>query len=262
VLTPWLLPLCAAALSCWPPHLPDARLVALSGRCDRWTFPPKWRRFSWRSGLGFGPVVLALILAGPAGAVAAALLTLACWQQWRDQRSAAAKILAAEGIADALSAMVAELRAGAHPMAAAESAAIDAAPEAAAAMRMVAASARLGPLGEDRGGTADRLAKAWSLVREHGLPMADVLDAVRRDVVTSVRFARQTRARMAGPRASSGVLALLPCVGVALGEAMGASPIHVLFSTPPGQVMLVTGCALIWAGMAWSAKVTEQAVLR
>jgi tight adherence protein B len=66
---------------------------------------------------------------------------------------------------------------------------------------------------------------------------------------------------MAGPRASATVLALLPCVGVALGEAMGAAPVNVLLSTPMGQLLLVVGCALVWAGMAWTAKLTEQAVL-
>jgi tight adherence protein B len=92
--------------------------------------------------------------------------------------------------------------------------------------------------------------------------MAEILDAVRRDVVAGVRFARQSHARMAGPRASAVILALLPAVGVVLGEAMGAGPLHVLFSTSAGQVLLVVGCGLIWAGMAWSAKLTAPAVPR
>jgi len=208
------------------------------------------------------PIVLVLVFAGWGAAVATILLAAACRREWRSRRVATAQLLAAEGIAEALRVMVAELRCGAHPVTAAESAVIDAAPEAAEAMRLIAAAARLdGDLGSGDG-VLGQLARAWSLVRRHGLPMAEILDAVRRDVVAGVRFARQSHARMAGPRASAVILALLPALGVVLGEAMGAGPLHVLFSTSAGQVLLVSGCGLIWAGMAWSAKLTAPAVPR
>jgi tight adherence protein B len=264
VLSPLPLSLCAAGLLSWPVRAASTRLTALCGHSRRRSFPAAWIRLARRFGFVVAPVVLVLIFAGPAAALATAMVTAAGRREWRSRRAADAKILAAQGFAEALSAMVAELRAGAHPVLAAESAAADAAPQAADAMRLIAASARLdGDLGEHSGDPVlGQLARAWSLVRKHGLPMADVLDAVRRDVIAGVRFARQTHARMAGPRASAVVLALLPTVGVALGEAMGARPLHVLVSTTPGQVLLVAGCALIWAGMAWSAKLTEQVMSR
>jgi len=262
VLSAMSLCLCAAGLLSWPSGAVRARLTALTGRCRGRALPSAWGRIARRLGLAAAPVVLALVFAGPAGALAVAMLTAACWRELRSRQAAKAKIVAAQGIAEALGAMVAELRAGAHPVAAAESAAIDAAPRAAGAMRLIAASARLdgdlGGYGEDP--VLGRLAVAWSLVRKHGLPMAEVLDAVRRDAVAGVRFARQSHARMAGPRASAVVLALLPGVGIALGEAMGAHPVHVLVSTVPGQLLFVVGSALVWAGMAWSAKLTERAV--
>lgn len=263
MLSPSLLSLCAVGLLSWPSRGIGARLAALTGAKRRRFLPTGWLRLARRFGLTVAPVVLALVFAGPAGAFAAAMLSAACRREWRARQAANAKVVAAQGFADALSAMVAELRAGAHPVAAAESAAADAAPHAADAMRLIAASARLdGHLGEhSEDAVLGRLAVAWGLVRKHGLPMADVLDAVRRDAAAGVRFARQAHARMAGPRASAVVLALLPGVGVALGEAMGARPVHVLVSTTPGQILLVMGCALLWAGMAWSAKLTEQVVL-
>ncbi|HEV2779022.1 MAG TPA: type II secretion system F family protein, partial [Actinophytocola sp.] len=107
-----------------------------------------------------------------------------------------------------------------------------------------------------------QLSRAWILVQRHGVPLADVLDAVRGDLEARVRFARQVLARMAGPRASATVLALLPVVGLALGEAMGARPLHVLTGTATGQLLLVVGVTLACAGVAWSARLTDRVVLR
>jgi tight adherence protein B len=168
--------------------------------------------------------------------------------------------------------MVAELRAGAHPATAAESAAVDARPSAAQAMRSIAAAARLDgdiehALAASRAATPTtatvltQLSRAWALAQRHGLPLADVLDAVRGDLETRVRFARQVIARMAGPRASATILALLPAIGLALGEAMGAHPLHILTTTPTGQLLLLTGITLACAGITWSARITNQVVL-
>jgi tight adherence protein B len=264
MVSPLQLSLCAGALLSWPSCAASARLAALAGPARSRSLPDAWVRPLRYLAFGAVPITLAAVFAGLGAAVAAVLLSAACWREWRSRQVARAKILAAEGIAEALRVMVADLRAGAHPVAAAESAAVDAAPEAAGALRLIAASARLdGDLaGSAESGVLGQLARAWSLVRRHGLPMAEVLDAVRRDVVAGVRFARQTHARMAGPRASAAILALLPSVGVGLGQAMGARPLHVLFSTSAGQVLLVAGSGLICAGMAWSSKLTAQAVVR
>ncbi len=104
-------------------------------------------------------------------------------------------------------------------------------------------------------------AHAWALAQQHGLPLADVLDAVVRDLDQRARFAGQVQARMAGPRASAAILAALPILGIGLGEAMGAHPLHVLSSTTLGQILLVAGVGLVCAGIQWSARLTHQAVL-
>ncbi|MQA09162.1 MAG: hypothetical protein GEU98_11570 [Pseudonocardiaceae bacterium] len=212
------------------------------------------------------------LLLGPGGAVAAGLAAGTGWWRWRARRALHSKLAAYDGLADALRALVLELRAGAHPADAAESVAVDAHPQAALPMRAIAGTARLGgDVGRALAGSAvtvpslsralGQLVRTWLLVQRHGLPLADVLDAVRRELDERVRFANQVRARMAGPRASALVLALLPAVGVLLGEAMGAGPLRVLAATPSGQVLLAVGVALICAGVAWSARLTEQAVL-
>ncbi|WIV60142.1 type II secretion system F family protein [Amycolatopsis nalaikhensis] len=81
--------------------------------------------------------------------------------------------------------------------------------------------------------------------------MADVLDAARRDAEAGLTFARRMRAKLAGPRASAAVLTALPVLCVLIGQAMGADPLAVLTKSTPGQLLLITGSALLWAGTAW-----------
>jgi len=73
----------------------------------------------------------------------------------------------------------------------------------------------------------DQLARAWRVSAKHGVALADVLDATRRDLDQRAAFARQVHARMAGPRASAAVLAGLPVFGVLLGELSGARPVRI-----------------------------------
>jgi tight adherence protein B len=222
--------------------------------------------------VAFGAAVPGCLLGGPGGGLAAALAAATTWRRLAARRTLRNTLAAVDGLAEALRSLVAELRAGAHPAAAAESAAIDAEPAAARAMRSIAAAARLDgdvdcALAASRAATPAtalvlaQLSQAWILVRRHGLPLADVLDAVHHDLDTRVRFARQVLARMAGPRASATILAVLPTVGVALGEGMGARPLHVLTATATGQLLLVVGTSLTCAGIAWSARLTNQVVL-
>jgi tight adherence protein B len=250
-----------AALCCLPAARPGSRLDALS--LERLDTPRRvnLRRPKQFAALAIGALLLLGLAVEPVCTIAVGLLACTAWRQRSERRRVAAQVSEAEDIAEALRIMTAELRAGAHPSAAAEAAAADVPPTTAEALRSVAASAGTG-FGAVKGSPAafGRLATAWALVGQHGLPMAEVLDAVRRDLDAAARFANRTRAGMAGPRASASILVLLPFVGVALGEAMGASPIRILATTSPGHVLLLAGCGLICVGMAWSARLTRQAV--
>jgi tight adherence protein B len=212
-----------------------------------------------------------LVAAGPGGAVAGTVVALTAWRRWRVRRAEREHIRVVGGLAAALGLLVAELRAGAHPADAAAGAAQDAQPLAASVLNRVAVTAKLGgdvaeALQRSTSGNASvssalgQLASAWTLAHRHGLPLAEVLDAVRRDLDQQVRFVGQVHARMAGPRASATVLAVLPALGVLLGEAIGASPLHVLAATAPGQWFLVVGVVAVCAGVQWSARLTGRAV--
>lgn len=262
----------SSALLCWPSAAPAARLRGLLGRSRR----VRWRRPAGRAAewAGVGACCLAAFwLLGPAGAAVGALLAVVGLRRLRERRVSRGGLEATREVADALEGLVAELRAGAHPAVAAEAVAAEAQPDgrAAAALRAIAAAARLGgdidvaladtaAAGQPGSDALQRVARAWTLAQRHGLPLADVLEAVRRDLDGGVRFAAQLQAKLAGPRASAAVLACLPVLGLLLGEAMGARPVGVLVSTGIGQFLLLIGGLLIAAGIAWSGRLTQRAV--
>jgi tight adherence protein B len=194
------------------------------------------------------PAALAGLLAGVGGAISVGVLTLAWHQEWQAHRRAGADLALAAHTATALRTMVAELRAGAHPVTAAEAAA-EVVPAVSADLRTLAAAARLD--GELPTSALPELAGAWTLGRRYGLPMADVLDAARRDAEAALAYARRMRAKLAGPRASAAVLTGLPVLCLVLGQAMGAAPLSVLTDGAPGQLLLIVGSVLLWAGTAW-----------
>ncbi|MEV5721941.1 type II secretion system protein [Amycolatopsis mediterranei] len=252
MITPWF-PLCVgAALACWPAA--PSRLQVMIEPPATVRVPQVWRAVRWLL-----PAALAGLLAGVGGAIAAGVLTLAWSQEWRAHRRATADLTMAGHTATALRTMVAELRSGAHPVTAAEAAA-DVVPAVAGDLRALATAARLDT--ELPAPALPRLAAAWTLAKRHGLPMADVLDAARRDAEAGLAFGRRMRAKLAGPRASAAVLTGLPVLCVLLGQAMGAAPLSVLTGSTPGEVLLVAGCVLLWAGTAWCRALSGRVRIR
>jgi tight adherence protein B len=264
----------AAAMLCWPTRPAAQRLRRLID-------PPPRGRPTWQSLTRCVPgppvliataALLTLLLVGTGVAIAVAVGGATARVLWRSHHRVTEQLSSAEAMADAVHGLVTELRSGAHPVVAAESAAKDAREPARAVLTAISATARLGgdlaaPL---RGFAAENpalapslrpLIHAWALAQRHGLPLAEVLDAVRGDVAGRVRFAHRVRARMAGPKASGTVLAALPLLGVALGEGMGAHPTQVLLTTPLGQTLLAAGTTLICAGLYWITHLTTKAVL-
>lgn len=108
----------------------------------------------------------------------------------------------------------------------------------------------------------DQLAAAWEVSERSGAALADVLDQVAHSVRAGCRERSELAALLAGPRATAGLLALLPLVGLALGGAMGAHPIHVLTTSPIGEVALAVGAGLDGAGVLWTARIVRAAERR
>jgi tight adherence protein B len=195
-----------------------------------------------------------------AGAIVVATATL----RRRRRQHASRRAVESVALQGALEVLVGELRVGAHPVAAFETAAVDASGAVASALRAVAARARLGAdvaggLRSVAAGSAlplhwERLAVCWQLAQAHGLAIATLMRAAQLDIVERERFSSRVNAGMAGARTTAAVLAGLPVLGIALGQAIGADPVGYLLRG--GGWLLVIGVGLAATGLLWSDRIT------
>lgn len=206
------------------------------------------------------------VLGGPLPALALAMVTTTGHRRWRARRNARARARDVDALASALEVLVAELRVGAHPAVACAVAAqeVDGAvrqvlAEAAARSRLggsAASGLHSGEPGLD--GELGRVAAAWRVADERGVALAELLEAVRGDIAGRNRFRRRTEAGLAGARATAAVLAALPLLGIALGQAVGAAPVALLLGSTPGGLLLVVGTTLVCTGLAWTGRITAK----
>ncbi|WP_174189664.1 type II secretion system F family protein [Nocardia barduliensis] len=214
-------------------------------------------------------VVIALVVYGTGPFLAAAVL--AGTVELRTRRAARDRRRNNERghLLDALEAVTAELRVGAHPSAAAEVAAREVRGESARTFAIAAARSRLGGSAAEGlrcpespfAAELSRVAGAWQVAEQHGLALAELLSAARTDLAGRIRFHGRTTAALAGARATAAVLACLPFLGIALGQLMGASPLHVLFVSPAGTVLLPLGAGLACAGLLWTDAITRKVLI-
>ena len=184
----------------------------------------------------------------------------------RRRRRAVERRRRAEGraMASALDVLIGELRVGAHPVRAFTVAAGEAPGVVGQALHRVAGRAHLGAevaaglLAAERDSAVPaywrRLAICWELAAQRGLAMSVLMRAAHQDIVERQRFADRIHAALAGARATAVILAGLPVLGVALGEAIGAQPIRFLLGGGLGGVLLIVGVALA----AWSDRIIER----
>ncbi|HEX3003800.1 MAG TPA: hypothetical protein VHO27_06295 [Angustibacter sp.] len=161
-----------------------------------------------------------------------------------------------EPLLQVLDMVAAQVWAGAAPVLAWQ-AALDvvAAPSAAATPDPAADLERWAARADARGGpvaaAAQAAAAAWRLAERTGAPLADLLDSVCATLRADQADRAAVEAALAGPRATSRLLLTLPVAGIAVGELVGAAPLHVLSSTPAGQACAVTGATLMVVGRLW-----------
>ena len=103
----------------------------------------------------------------------------------------------------------------------------------------------------------DRLSRGWSLSTRYGVPWASLIEAVSIDLADRVEVLAKRNAQVAGPKVSGYVLAVMPALGLLLGVGMGANPVPVLLTTGAGHLMLLVGCSLTCAGLAWTARIVR-----
>ncbi|MFJ9859606.1 type II secretion system F family protein [Streptomyces albogriseolus] len=103
------------------------------------------------------------------------------------------------------------------------------------------------------------LAACWRVAVDQGAGLADGLDRLEAALRAERDQRADLRAQLSGARTTAVMLAGLPVVGLALGAALGADPLHVLLHTPPGSVCLAAGGMLEGLGLWWALRIMRGA---
>lgn len=209
--------------------------------------------------------LIAVIALEPTVVLAAAILTGTLAVRGRGTARRRRRRAEATALRDGLDILAGELRAGAHPVAAFAAAGTEAGDDVGRRMLVVAARGRLGgDVGAGIQAVAavsaepqswERLAVCWRLAQSHGLAIATLIRAAQHDIVERERFRARVDAGLAGARTTATVLAGMPLLGIALGQAIGADPVLFLLSGGAGGALLVIGIALSCLGLCWSDRI-------
>ncbi|MCV2491757.1 pilus assembly protein TadB [Geodermatophilus sp. YIM 151500] len=200
---------------------------------------------------------LVALLAGVGAGLAAR-----AWAARSAREDAAARLAA---LTEALGVLAAELRSGRH-LEAAVATTVESCPDAglgaslARALRVPGVGGSAPDAGDPVAEALDRVSAAVLLSQRTGCSLSAVVGAVEDDLRARGRQLQELRSAVAGPRASAGLLAALPLLGLVMGTGIGADPWRVLTTTGTGQALLVLGVSLEWAGLAWSRRLVRGAV--
>jgi tight adherence protein B len=264
----WLL--LAVGLLCAPaPTASAVRLggLATSGRLA--VVPPAHRARRRRRVEPAGVAVIACVGAavtvawtcGVALAVAAGIVTVTGWTMIGSMMARRHDVLRRRSLLAGVRLLALELEAGSRPAAALTAAAGASTMHA----ESFAAAARVAHAGGDVGealATGPNLAalgRAWHVAAVAGVPLANVLGRVATDLAADDDQRRHVASALAGPRSSAALLAGLPVLGIALGAAMGARPLAVLFGTPAGRLLCCVGVLLDATGVLWTHRLMRRA---
>jgi tight adherence protein B len=214
--------------------------------------------------VSFGACVAAAVAIGTVGGLAVAVAVLVALTTGvllaRSAGRRRRRDHATEQLLSAVSVMAAELEAGASP-ATAVLAGAEVSPGHGGALRALAGRIEAGAEPNAAALDADlaALEHAWRVAATTGAPLAEVWSRVAHDLNQQIEQRRAVAGALAGARSSAALLAGLPVVGVLLGTAMQAQPLHVLAATSAGHVMLLLGVCLDAAGLAWTHWLTARA---
>ncbi|MFF4259539.1 type II secretion system F family protein [Streptomyces sp. NPDC001663] len=103
------------------------------------------------------------------------------------------------------------------------------------------------------------LAACWRVAVDQGAGLAAGLDRLEGALRAERDQRADLRAQLAGARSTAVMLAGLPVLGLALGAALGADPLHVLLHTGAGLGCLLVGGVLETLGMWWAMRIVRGA---
>jgi tight adherence protein B len=103
------------------------------------------------------------------------------------------------------------------------------------------------------------LAACWRVAVDQGAGLAAGLDRLEAALRAERDQRADLRAQLAGARATAVMLAGLPAVGLGLGAALGADPLHILLHTSSGLGCLAAGGVLEGLGLWWALRIVRGA---
>ncbi|MFD0316442.1 type II secretion system F family protein [Streptomyces flavalbus] len=164
-------------------------------------------------------------------------------------------------------ALAGEVRAGRQPGAALPTAARDSGGLGEAQAAVLAAARFGGDVPEALTGAARQpgadgllgLAACWRVAVDQGAGLAAGLDRLEAALRAERDQRAELRAQLSGARATAVMLAGLPAVGLLLGAALGADPLHVLLHTGAGLGCLLVGGLLEGVGVWWVLRIVRGA---
>ncbi|WP_329546315.1 type II secretion system F family protein [Streptomyces sp. NBC_01356] len=230
-----------------------------------------WRRLRGRLRAEGWSLVAGLVVALIGASVVPLFLGLAGVPLLRRVRRAAEARRELERRGDAVialcGALAGEVRAGRQPGEALLRAARDSA-GLGEAQALVLAAARFG--GDVPGALTDAarqpgadglvgLAACWRVAVDRGAGLAAGLDRLEGALRAERDQRADLRAQLAGSRSTAVMLAGLPVLGLLLGTALGADPLHVLLHTGPGLACLLIGGVLEGVGLWWAMRIVRGA---
>jgi tight adherence protein B len=101
------------------------------------------------------------------------------------------------------------------------------------------------------------LAVCWQVAEYHGTGLATAVGHITASLRTDEEHRRRLAAELAGPRATARLVALLPLVGIAIGQALDADPLRLLVTTSWGRLALVAGISLEVVGAWWVSRLAS-----
>lgn len=228
---------------------------------------------SRRAPIGWGRGVLVLplglLVLGPVPALLALGAAVVGRRWWAGRVLARRRTAERAAAVEACGVLAGELRAGRSPAEAMTAAAGVAAGPSGAALRAGGACAGLGgdvPAVLLTAGTDSAvpevlrsLAACWTVCASSGGGLAAAVERLEEGLRAEQDQRRALAAELAGPRATAGLLAGLPLVGLLLAAALGADPLQVLLHTPLGLVCLVVGLGLDLLGVLWTSHLSARA---
>ncbi len=236
--------------------------------------PPLWERTAVRvRGLGgewwavVAGAVVAVLGESPLPVLAGVLAVPVLRRVRRSREARQARERRGDAVIALCGALAGEVRAGRQPGEALLRAARDSGGLGGAQAAVVAA-ARFG--GDVPGALADTarqpgaegllgLAACWRVAVDRGAGLAAGLDRLEGALRAERDQRADLRAQLAGARSTAVMLAGLPVLGLLLGTALGADPLHVVLHSAAGLGCLLAGGVLEGVGLWWALRIVRGA---